>query len=187
MLVVSRFTIADYDRMIAEGKFEGGLNRPRIELIYGELRNMSPIGPPHEEIVDVLNQWSMTNVASRGVRVRIQNSIGIPALDSAPQPDIAWVKEKSYRSARPDGNDVLLIIEVADSSLKYDLGEKAKLYAAAGIAEYWVANIPDRCVEAFREPASGKYSTRDVHRGKDVVHPLAFPGVSLSVASLFGE
>src|SRR5579871_6363252 len=131
MLVVTRFTIADYDRMIAEGKFEGGLNRPRIELIYGELRNMSPIGAPHEEIVDALMEWSVSNVSSRGVRVRIQNSVGIPAHDSAPQPDIAWVTKKSYRTARPDGSDVLLIIEVADSSLKYDLGEKAKLYAAA--------------------------------------------------------
>ena len=83
---VTRITVADYDRMIAEGYFPLGPKRHRVELIDGELRQISPIGPLHEEIVDILNEWSMTNVPRKNVRVRIQNSIGVPAPEPLPNP-----------------------------------------------------------------------------------------------------
>ena len=117
------------------GLFDGE-NRRRIELIHGELREMNPIGPTHEEVVDRLNRWSIKHLPEDRVRVRVQNSIGLPALQSAPEPDIAWVVERDYSRGRPTAADVLLVIEVAESSLKNDIGEKADLYAAAGIADY---------------------------------------------------
>src|SRR5438309_4413683 len=108
---------------------------------------MSPMGPLHEQAVDILTEWSITNVPRGIVWVRIQNSIGIPGLDSVPEPDICWVRRRDYSAGRPLAGDILLIIEVSDSSLAYDRGEKANLYAAALIADYWVVNIADRCVE----------------------------------------
>ena len=185
MTTATRITLADYDRMITEGKFEGGMTRPRIELIDGELREMSPIGPLHEEAVDALTEWSITNLPRHTVRVRTQNSVGIPELGSAPQPDVAWVARKSYRSGRPLSNETLLIIEVADSSLDYDRAEKASIYAAAGISDYWVVNIPDRCVEVFRQPAAGRYSVHEVVRTPATIHPLAFPEIAFPLDYLF--
>ena len=88
--------------MIECGAFDPRRER-RIELIYGELREMSPPGPTHEDLVDWLARWSMENTKKEEVRVRVQNSIGLPELDSAPQPDIAWVKPKNYRDALPAG------------------------------------------------------------------------------------
>ncbi len=171
--------------MIAEGVFEGGPKRQRIELIDGELRPMSPIGPIHEVIVDALTEWSLTRLPPETVRVRIQNSIGIPELDSAPEPDVVWARRKDYRAGRPQPGDVLLLIEVSDSSLDFDRGEKASRYAAAGIEDYWVINIPDCRVEVFRQPESGAYRSHAVFTAPGEIRPLAFPQVTLPVASLF--
>jgi Uma2 family endonuclease len=185
MSTATRITLAEYDRMIAEGKFEGGLTRPHIELIDGELREMSPVGPLHEEVVDTLTEWSITNLPRQTIRVRTQNSVGIPELGSAPQPDVAWVARKSYRTGRPVSNEILLIIEVADSSLEYDRGEKANVYAAAGTEDYWVVNVRDRCVEVFRKPESGRFTLREIVRAPAAVQPLALPQVALRVEYLF--
>ncbi|HEY2250602.1 MAG TPA: Uma2 family endonuclease [Planctomycetaceae bacterium] len=184
MSTATRITIAEYDRMIAAGMFEGD-PRPRIELIDGELRPMSPIGPVHEDIVDAVNEWSMTHFPRESVRVRIQNSIGIPELDCAPEPDVVLVKRKSYRSGRPLPGDILLVVEVADSSLDYDTGKKADLFAAAHIADYWVINIPGRCIEVFRSPEEGSYHSHEIVKAPSEVQSLAYPQVSLPASLLF--
>src|SRR5688572_24852343 len=126
MSTVAPLTIEQYDRMIARGVFDGP-NRKRIELIQGELRMMSPIGPSHEDAVDELMVWSVESVPLDQVRVRIQQSVGLPALASVPEPDVSWVRFRRYSKSRPDAADVLLLIEVARSSLKFDLGKKALL------------------------------------------------------------
>jgi Uma2 family endonuclease len=180
-----RITVADYDRMIAEGYFPPGPKRHRVELIDGELRQMSPIGPPHERLVDRLARWSFKNTREDVVAVRIQESIAIPDLDSVPEPDIVWARERDHSTGRPLAAEILLIIEVADRSLAYDRGEKAAIYAAAGIADYWVVNVRDRCIEVFRQPAAGQYASHEIFRGPDVIHPLAFPDVALNLGDLF--
>lgn len=184
MSTLARLTIGDYDRMIATGVFDGP-NKRRIELIRGELREMSPIGPLHEEIVDFLNKWSFEQLPRGEVRTRIQNSVGVPELDSAPEPDVAWVEEKSYASGRPTVEDVLLIIEVAESSLAYDRGEKAELYAEAGVRDYWVVDISERCAEVRRDPHNRHYRSLQTFSEGDEVRSLTFPDVGLPVASLF--
>ena len=121
--------------MIAEGEFEGGLSRSRIELIERELRKMSPIYPPHAICVSILTEWSVEMRPKDKVWVRVQNPIAISKRDSVPEPDIVWAERKDYGSGHPAPSDVLLVIEVADFSLAYDCGEKANLYASAGIAD----------------------------------------------------
>ena len=126
MSTVARLTLGEFDRMVENGVFKPGR---RVELIKGELREMVPIGPTHEEAVDILTEWSLDNAPRDQVRVRIQNSIGIPDLQSVPEPDVVWVARKSYREARPSADQVYLLIEVAHSSLAYDRGEKSDAYA----------------------------------------------------------
>ena len=184
MSTALKITIAEYDRFIKKGFFKYFRDR-RIELIRGEIRQMSPPGPVHEEAIDVLNRWSMSSVDPAEVRVRIQNSIGLPELESAPQPDVAWVREQSYREGRPTSEDVFLVIEVSDSSLNYDRAKKAKLYAESGIADYWVVNLRDSCIEVFRDPADGEYQSREVFDRGHTVRPLRFPKLKLSVTKLF--
>ena len=184
MSTTIQFTLKQYNRMIQQGVFDE-MRDQRLELIYGEIREMSPPGPTHEEVIDLLTRWSVLNVSKRDVRVRIQNSIGIPDLDSAPQPDIAWVREKSYRDERPLSTDVLLVIEVSDSSLSYDLGEKLRLYAEAGIVEYWVVNIPHWQVEVYRDPQGPRYLVKSVHDPGHTIRPAAFDDQELPVSYLF--
>jgi Uma2 family endonuclease len=185
MSISTRITLDEYERMIVAGAFEGGLVRPRVELIDGELREMSPTHEPHADTVSILDEWSFENRPKDRVRVRVQSPICIPGRDSAPEPDLVWAVRKDYRATHPRPGDVLLLIEVAESSLAYDCGEKADLYASAGIADYWVVNIPDRRVEVFRQPRNGHYTSHVVLQAQDEVHPLAFPEVTLPVAMLF--
>jgi Uma2 family endonuclease len=182
MSTIARISLDEFDRIIQSGVFDGP-NRRRIELIHGELRSMSPIGPPHEETVDVMSRWSFKNVPE-DVRVRVQNSIGLPALDSAPEPDIAWVAERKYSQSRPSAKDVLLVIEVAESSLAYDTGEKADLYAKAKIADYWVVDLINQCVEVFRDPSRGHYRNRQTFEEGNI-YPLALPQLAFPLKLLF--
>ena len=183
MSTALKLSIAEYDRWIKKGIFEQLRNR-RIELIRGELRQMSPPGPSHEEAIDKLTRWSTSNTDEAVVRVRVQNSIGLPELQSAPQPDLSWVREQSYRKGRPQGEDVFLLIEVSDSSLNYDRGTKAKLYAEAGIADYWVINLRDSCIEVFRDPNDGEYQSHEIYERGHTVRPLRFPKIKLAVSKL---
>jgi Uma2 family endonuclease len=131
---IARLSLAEYDRMIERGAFDQ-TKRRRLEFIRGEIREMTPIGALHEAVVDRLTEWSFSSLPKGKVWVRVQNSIGLPELESAPEPDLAWGARRDYSQGRPAAKDVLLVIEVAESSLAYDHGEKADLYAAARIAD----------------------------------------------------
>ncbi len=187
-----KFTIGQYDLMIEAGVFArppaGGeplAEPPRVELIEGEIVMMSPIGSRHEEIVDRLNEWS-TAVAPRGVaRVRIQQSLGIPGRQSVPQPDVAWVRPRDYAARRPEAADALLVIEVAETSLQYDLGEKAAVYAAGGVADYWVVDVAAEIVHVLRHPGPVAYAEHRVAGRGESITPLAHPEAVLAIESLF--
>jgi Uma2 family endonuclease len=181
MSTIARFSLAEYDRIVNSGAFD----QRHLELIRGEIREMAPIGPGHEEVVDLLLEWSIDNLPRKRVRLRIQESIGLADLESAPEPDIAWVVPKEYRRGRPTSEDVLLIIEVAESSLDYDRGDKAMLYAEAGVADYWIVNLADRAVEVHRDPRGSGYHSVIVFRDREEVRPLAFPAVVLRPAMLW--
>ena len=184
MSTSTRVTVAQYDAMVRRGDFEPREDH-HVELIYGEISAMSPINPPHDDSVDKVAEWSFDNTSRETVRVRVQGSVGIPDLDSAPQPDVVWLKRRDYATRRPSPADVLLVIEVSDSSLPKDRGLKARLYAEAGIADYWVVNLPGRCVEVHRDPQGPAYRSVEVFTAGQEVRPLAFPEVALPVDRIF--
>jgi Uma2 family endonuclease len=186
MSTSAKFTLEEFDRMIKLGLFDPPYDR-RIELIHGELTEMNPPGPLHEDVIDILTRWSFENVDKAEIRVRIQNSIGLPESDSAPQPDVCWVKAKSYSEQRPRAEDVLLVIEVADSSLVGDQRVKAGVYAQAGIPEYWIINLPHWCVECHRDPVGATYQTIQRYNRQESLSPLAAPGAILVVRDLFSS
>lgn len=184
MSTSTRVTFDQYEAMVRRGDFEPR-EANRVELIHGEVVPMSPISPPHDNAISELNEWSFDVSPRDAVRVRVQGSVGIPALDSVPQPDVVWLRRQDYSRQHPRPDDVLLLIEVADSSLAYDRTVKAALYAEAGIRDYWVVNIPDRRVEVHRDPAGKAYrSVEAFGPGRDV-RPLEFPGAALPVDRVF--
>ena len=187
MSTIARLTLEQYERMIEAGVFDS--DEPKhIELIHGELREMTPIGGAHLSAMDaLLNYWAMRLPRPKGVLVRVQSPLGFPIQRSAPQPDMAWIAERDYSQRRTEPADIFLVIEVAESSLEYDRGEKADLYAEAGISDYWVVNLPDKCVEVRREPRDGRYQSVECSAAGAGVAPLAFPELALPVALLFGE
>lgn len=182
----TRITIEEYDRLIAAGAFEPAEDHP-VELIRGELREMSPINPPHESVLERLMYWSVDNAPRTEVRVRLQHSLGLPESDSVPQPDLAWVRQRDYSKQRPTAADVLLLVEVSDTSLGFDRGAKAALYAEAGIREYWIVNVRARMIDVYREPHDGAYDEIRTFSCGEHVAPRAYPHLRLDVAQLFSE
>ena len=148
-----RLSIDDYEKMISNGAFVG-INR-RLEFIHGEIREMSPAGPYHYDYIDFLTRWSTSNTLAEEANIQVQSAILLG--DSMTEPDVMWLRAKRYGGERPRANDALLVIEVADSSLRYDLGEKAMLYSQAGVVEYWVVDVPSKVVHQHRSPTADGY------------------------------
>lgn len=146
---------------------------------------MTPIGAFHEVAIDRLTEWSFHCLPQGRAWVRVQNSVGLAELASAPEPDLAWVERKDYSRQRPEGPDILLVVEVSESSLAYDCGEKADLYAAAGVRDYWVANLVDRVIEVRRAPLNGRYRSLQTFSGDQEVRPILVPDAMLRPARLF--
>jgi len=142
-----RFTVKDYHRMA-----EADIFRPkqRIELLDGEVMEMSPIGTRHAGCVSRLGYLIPSQLGQRAL-MRVQLPIELDPF-SEPEPDLAVVtwQQDFYSSRHPEPSDVLLLIEVADSSLRYDLTRKAPLYIAGGIPEVWVVDLTGGVVHAFR-------------------------------------
>jgi Uma2 family endonuclease len=186
MTTTTRITLEQYDEMIRRGDFEPR-EEHRVELIFGEISPMSPIDPPHNSAVAHLNEWSFESLPRRAAWVWVQGSFAIPFLESAPEPDLAWLRREDYSARHALPEDVLLVVEVADSSLAKDRGVKARLYAEAGIADYWIVNIAERTIEVRRDPQGGSYRSVVVLRTGQEARPLAFPDVALPVARIFPD
>jgi Uma2 family endonuclease len=176
-------TVAEYHRMGEVGILT---EDDRVELIEGELIAMSPIGSGHAGTTNTLNRRLVMAVGERGV-VAVGNPVQLDDL-SEPQPDFSVLKprEDDYRRATPRPDEVLLIIEVADSSLSYDRNVKRSLYAWHGIPEFWIVNLTAGEVEVCRKPQGEQYAS--VSRiGRDgMLEPELLPGVVLPAAALVG-
>ena len=131
-------SLHEYNRMVDLGAFDE-LNR-KIELIRGEIVEMNPAGPVHDDYIDYLMDWSFRSTDRKRIRVRGQTGVNVAASDSRPEPDVFWVVAKRYLESHPTGQETLLVIEVADSSLETDLKTKSAVYAEAIIQEYWVVD-----------------------------------------------
>lgn len=176
-----RFTVAEYHRMAEAGILN---EDSRVELIRGQIVDMAPISTPHFGMVNRLTRLLSAILAGRAV-ISVQNPVRLDD-GSEPQPDVAVLRfrEDDYETVRPGPADVLLLIEVADSSLKEDREEKAPLYAESGIGEHWIVNLIDRVVEVHRRPEGGRYAqVRRVGPG-NTLDVAALPDVALPAADL---
>lgn len=184
MSSVAHFSLEHYEHLAELGAFDGEFQR-RVELIRGEILDMSPIGSDYAEIVNRLVEWSFESLAGRSYRVRAQDPIRLPHSESEPQSDLAWVSQKDYSRRHPEPQDITLIVEVAETSLGFDRGEKAILYASAGIPEYWIVNLIDKQIEVYRDASGNTYQLHSIHRGNETISPLAAPTAKLAPARLF--
>jgi Uma2 family endonuclease len=176
-------TVAEYHRM-----GEVGILQPhdRVELIEGELVAMSPIGSEHSGTVNALTRRLVLAVGDRGI-VAVRNPVQLDDL-SEPEPDFAVLKPRDdgYRRVTPRASDVLLIIEVADSSLSYDRAIKRALYARHGIPEFWIVNLAGQEVEVCRAPGGDDYASVSRVGHGAVLEPTLLPGVVIPVSGIMG-
>jgi Uma2 family endonuclease len=179
-----RITFDQYVKMIEVGVFER--DPRRIELIRGRQYEIGVPTPLHAETASRFIGFDYPSGFRDTFALWMRNPIAIPDLDSCPEPDVAWVKRASYRKRYPRADETSLIIEIADDSLPFDLGEKANLYAAAGIQDYGVVCLPERLVHVFRQPSGGAYLEHTTAGFGDELRPLAFPQFALSVSDLLG-
>jgi Uma2 family endonuclease len=172
----------DFDRMVARGAFVD-LEPLKVELIYGELRFTNPAGPVHEVEIEYLTNRSYANTQRDEVAIRVQSSISCG--DHRPEPDLVWSRRMPAKRIRPTHADVLLLIEVSDSSTDQDLGEKARLYAEHDIPEYWVVDIHSEQVHVHRTPSDGTYQAIQSFGKSAFTSPMCQPAATLSLAQLF--
>lgn len=156
----------------------------RIELLDGVLVPMSPINPPHAYALNKLT-WRYGHALPEGYLLRIQDPVRL-SPHALPQPDLAIVRERvgGYAQGHPEPGDILLLIEVADSSLQQDRTIKLRLYADAGIREYWLFDLVHRQILVFREPENGVYREQLTFGADDSVAPLAFPEIGIRIADI---
>ena len=166
---------------------EAGVFAPeaRLELIEGEIFEMAPIHPPHAGMVSKLNRLFVLRTVDRAV-VSPQNPV-IISDRSVPQPDLALLRPRAddYSSAHPKVSDVFLLVEVADTTLAFDLGRKAQLYARCGVAEVWVVDVNARVIHVFREPTATGYRTSLIIESGQSVACVALPEAFVEVRELF--
>ena len=171
-----RFTRKEYHRMAETGILG---RRERVELIRGEIVEMSPTGPRHSAFVDNLNRLLARRLPDDAI-VRVQGPVAL-ADDTEPQPDLAVlrVRDVPYKDRDAWPEDALLVIEVAETSLAYDRSIKRRLYAEAGIAEYWVVDCAAETIEVHRGPGAEGYRDREGRAGHARLHPQDHRGARL--------
>lgn len=176
-----RFSVEDYHKLGAAGVLNAD---SRVELIDGELIDMAPVDSLHASVVNALSMLFARQAADRAI-VSTQNPVSLPPT-SEPQPDIALLQPRSdgYRNALPTADDVLLLVEVADTTLAYDRTEKLSLYAKRRIREVWIVNLPDRALEMYRDPRDGKYRTKLEQLSSGCASPEALPAVFVELSEL---
>jgi len=186
MSTVTYFSLDHYEHMVALGAFSGEFEK-NVELLRGEIITTNPIGPLHGDVQTLLLDWSIDVVPRSTIAIREQLPIRIPAGDSEPQPDLVWAVRRRYSQRHPEAHEVLLLVEVAESSLPVDRGVKLSVYAEAGIADYWIVNLIDQQIEVYRNPAGRDYQDRSIIRGVSSVSPLALPTATLQPSRLFSS
>jgi Uma2 family endonuclease len=176
------FTVEEYHRMAEAGIFHPD---ERVELIEGEIVQMSPISPRHAGCVINVNRLFVVRLGERAV-VSPQNPVVIQPR-SEPQPDLLLLRPRavSYSREHPAPEDVLLAVEVADTTARYDRLVKSRLYARAGIPEFWLLLAMDGTVEVYRTPGADGYAGLTSHGPGQTVAPLPFPEIDFTVAGFF--
>lgn len=175
------FTADEYEKMVEAGILE---EDEHVELISGRILEMSPKGIGHAVATDRANRCFLTRLGTRAI-VRNQNPIRLYDA-SEPEPDLVLAKPhvKEYADHHPTASEILLVLEVAESSLAYDRIAKSVLYSRAGIPQCLILNLKAREMEDYRDPGPDGYRSKETYRSDESVTLLAFPDVSISVAEL---
>ena len=171
------FSVEDFHVMAEAGVFH---EEERVELMNGVIIAMPVPGIDHCYAVDELAERLIIELSGLA-RVRVQGTLLLERAEVMPDIVVLRRRRDLYRNARPSAEDALLVIEVSDSTLRYDLNAKLAMYAESGARETWIANIPARRVEVYTDPIGGTYLTRRVFEVGQSVSPLAFPDVSIPV------
>lgn len=176
------FTVAEYARMRETGILA---EDDRVELLDGEVRLMSPIGPLHAAIVKRLNTL-LTRVLPDTVILSVQDPIQLNDY-SEPQPDLAILQYRAdfYAQAHPVADDVLLVIEVSDTTVDYDRDEKLPRYATANIQEAWLVDVNHFTVEQYLQPRNGKYLMKQLVERGDTITSRSIATLQLDIDRLF--
>jgi Uma2 family endonuclease len=184
---VKSFTLEEYHQLTEIGFLK---EDDHIQLINGELIEMVSKGRSHETCLRNLLR-ELPKVIKDRATLQSQAPISIPPK-SEPEPDFAIIKNRddNYLSSHPEGSDILLIIEVADSSIDYDQKVKIPLYAKAGIVDYWIFNLLDNCLECYSEPYQNKqsefgYSSKRIVLPNQVISLPCFPDLQLDLSKIF--
>ena len=171
------WTVEEFHRLGELGIFEGR----RAMLIHGSILEEGPMNPPHA-IASTKTEDLIRDVFGRGYHVRVQKPM-VFGLSVDPEPDVAVVRGRpADYTSHP--TTAALIVEVSDTSLKYDMTEKAVLYATAGIPEYWVLDLNARQLHVYRQPVDGVYTTAFAVPAEGTVVPSAVPDGSITIADL---
>ncbi len=179
-----RFTVDEYYRMVPAGLLR---EDDRVELIDGEIIEMTPIGSPHAGTVTRLIRHFSGTVGDAAL-VSAQNPVRLSDL-SEPEPDLMLLRPRSdaYTKSHPGPADVLLVVEVSDSSLAYDRDVKVPLYSRHELGEVWIVDLSAQVILVYRHPGPDGYAdVSEVHLGSSVA-PLALPAHGLDTAALFGS
>lgn len=176
------FTVYELYRMEQAGLFRD----ERVELIHGEILLM-PKGSRHQARVDRLNALLAARVGSRAI-ARIQGPLFVDNYN-LPEPDAMLIKPRSdfYEQKHPGAEDVILLVEISDSSLERDREVKLALYAIAGIQEYWIEDVQADVLFVFRNPAGDHYKTALTFHHGEAVAPVALPDIKFGVSDILGS
>jgi len=177
---LKRWSRDSYDAMIRAGIFGPEEN---VELVEGEIVEMTPQKPSHSAGVRLVEE-ALRRTFGTGFDVRTQLPLALTD-DSEPEPDVAVVRGsiRDYVAGHP--TTAVLVVEIADASLLFDRRRKGRLYARAGIQEYWIVNLIDRVLEVYRNPLpQGRYGIVQRHGENDTISPLANPAAQINVGAL---
>ncbi|NJK68220.1 MAG: Uma2 family endonuclease [Oscillatoriales cyanobacterium RU_3_3] len=177
------FTVKEYHLMAESGVFR---DNERVELIAGEIIQMAAIGRRHAARVDRLAEFFYDRLRRLAI-IRVQNPICLDDL-SEPQPDIALVQRRPdfYEESLPNSGDILLLVEVSDSTVDFDRTVKVPNYAQSGIQEVWLWDLEANCLEVYRNPTANGYSSmQKLERGASI-SSLAFPEFEVSIDRILG-
>jgi len=180
-------TLIDVEQFQRMG--EAGIFPPdaRIELIDGELLNMAPIGKRHAYAVNILNQLLLKSACAESFYLSVQNPVVLPPR-SEPQPDLLLLRPPAerYLRAGPESADVLVLIEVADTTVGFDRSRKLPLYARHGVVEVWIVNVHARQLETYRSPSPDGYRERLSLQADQLASPALLPALRVAWGEALG-
>ena len=183
-LVRRKFTVEQYHKMVESGILT---EDDRVELIRGEIIDMSPIGTKHAACVNRLVNL-LVQLLGKGVILAAQNPVALNN-NSEPQPDVALLKPRDdfYATAHPQPQDIFLLIEVSDSTVMYDREEKIPLYAEANIIEVWLVDINEQIVEVYQQPTAARYQLMQKFAGGQSLSIKALSDIHITINEILGH